>query len=95
MSEDQWVDAQLLTTGHFVRQTARGSTIGEANGRASIYLGALSSALIALGFVAERPSTFRVFAAVVLPAVLLLGWFTFVRMVQTSSPSHRGVSAQK
>jgi hypothetical protein len=35
-----------------------------------------------------------VFAAVILPAVLLLGWFTFVRMVQTSSPSYRGVSAQ-
>jgi hypothetical protein len=87
MSEDQRVDPQLLTaltTEHFVLQTARGSTIGEANGRASIYLGALSSALIALGFVADQPGTFRVFAAVVLPAVLLLGWFTFVRMVQTS-----------
>jgi hypothetical protein len=87
MSEDQKVDPQLLTvltTEHFVLQTARGGTIGEANGRASIYLGALSSALIALGFVADQPDTFRAFAAVVLPAVLVLGWFTFMRMVQTT-----------
>ena len=87
MSDDQKLDPQLLTvltTEHFVLQTARGGTIGEANGRASIYLGALSSALIALGFVADQPDTFRAFAAVVLPAVLLLGWFTFMRMVQTT-----------
>ena len=87
MIEEQRLDPQLLTvltTEHFVLQTARGGTIGEANGRASIYLGALSSALIALGFVADQPDTFRAFAAVVLPAVLLLGWFTFMRMVQTT-----------
>jgi hypothetical protein len=60
------VDRQLLTvltTEHFVLQTARGGTIGEANGRAAVYLGALSTALIALGFVADNPPTFRVFAA--------------------------------
>jgi len=37
------VDPQLLTvltTEHFVLQTARGGTIGEANGRAAVYLGA-------------------------------------------------------
>jgi hypothetical protein len=81
------VDPQLLTaltTEHFVLQTARGGTIGEANGRAALYLGALSSALIALGFVAEDPHTFRLFAAVVFPALLAMGWFTFMRMVATS-----------
>jgi hypothetical protein len=30
----------ILTTEHFVLQTARGGTIGEANGRAALYLGA-------------------------------------------------------
>jgi hypothetical protein len=86
------VDPQLLTvltTEHFVLQTARGGTIGEANGRAAVYLGALSSALIALGFVANSPHTFRVFAAVVLPAILAMGWFTFMRMVATSVESVR------
>lgn len=77
----------VLTTEHFVLQTARSGTIGEANGRAAIYLGALSSALIALGFTSDRPEAFQAFAAVVIPSLLLLGWFTFVRLVQTSAKS--------
>lgn len=79
----------ILTTEHFVLQTARGSTIGEANGRASIYLGAVSSGLIALGFVAGDSDRFALFAAAVLPALLMLGWFTFVRLVQTGVESMR------
>jgi hypothetical protein len=79
----------ILTTEHFVLQTARGGTIGEANGRASIYLGALSSGLIALGFVAGDTDRFALFAAAVLPAILMLGWFTFVRLVQTGVESLR------
>ncbi|GIJ63750.1 hypothetical protein [Virgisporangium aurantiacum] len=79
----------ILTTEHFVLQTARGGTIGEANGRASIYLGAVSSGLIALGFVADDSDRFILFAAAVLPAVLILGWFTFVRLVQTGVESMR------
>ena len=38
------------TTEHFNLQTARAATISEANGRATIYLAALSSNLIALAF---------------------------------------------
>jgi hypothetical protein len=79
----------ILTTEHFVLQTARGGTIGEANGRASIYLGTVSSSLIALGFVADERDHFALFAAAVLPAILLLGWFTFVRLVQTGVESMR------
>jgi hypothetical protein len=72
-------DGNLLTilmTEHVVLQTARGGTIGEANGRASIYLGAVSSGLIALGFVAGDDSRSTLFAAAVVPGILLLGWFT-------------------
>jgi hypothetical protein len=79
----------ILTTEHFVLQTARGGTIGEANGRAAIYLGAVSSGLIALGFVADDSERFALFAAAVLPAILVLGWFTFVRLVQTGVESMR------
>ena len=43
-----WVT--LLTTEHYGLQIMRSATIGEANGRASIYLGAVSAGLIALGF---------------------------------------------
>jgi len=79
----------ILTTEHFVLQTARGGTISEANGRASIYLGAVSSGLIALGFAAGDGDLFVLFAAAVMPAILMLGWFTFVRLVQTGVESMR------
>ena len=42
--------ATFATTEHFNLQTARATTVAEANGRASIYLAALSSSLIALAF---------------------------------------------
>jgi hypothetical protein len=86
------VDPQLLTamtTEHFVLQTARAATVAEANGRAAMYLGVLSSGLIALGFVAGDERRFPTFLAVVLTALILLGLFTFVRMVQTSVESVR------
>ncbi len=43
----------MATTEHFNLQTARAATISEANGRASIYLAALSSNLIALAFIGQ------------------------------------------
>ena len=42
------------TTEHFNLQTARALTVSEANGRASIYLAALSSNLIALASTRSR-----------------------------------------
>ena len=45
--------ATFATTEHFNLQTARSLTVSEANGRASIYLAALSSNLIALAFIAQ------------------------------------------
>jgi hypothetical protein len=43
----------FATTEHFNLQTARAVTVSEANGRASIYLAALSSNLIALAFIGQ------------------------------------------
>jgi hypothetical protein len=45
--------ATFATTEHFNLQTARATTVSEANGRASIYLAALSSNLIALAFIGQ------------------------------------------
>jgi hypothetical protein len=42
-----------LTTEHFVLQTASTSTISEAAGRSSVYILALSSSLVAMGFLSE------------------------------------------
>ena len=42
-----------LTTEHFNLQSARMGTIAEANGRATLYLGTLSSSVIAITFVGQ------------------------------------------
>lgn len=49
----------------------------------------MSSGLIALGFVADDGDRFGLFAGAVLPAILLLGWFTFARLVQVGVESLR------
>jgi hypothetical protein len=84
------VDSSLLTvltTEHFTLQGARGSTVSESSARAALYVGAVSSALIALGFLGQASrfgAAFDAFALVVLPTVYLLGLFTFVRLVQST-----------
>ena len=62
-----------LVTEHFVLQSAAGATIGESSSRASIYLAALSSGLVAVGFSSQSPSTLAVLAGTILPTVYLLG----------------------
>jgi hypothetical protein len=76
-----------MTTEHFVLQTANGSTYTEASARSTLYVMALSSSLIAMGFLAGSPAAFMPFAATVLPAVFLLGLFTIVRLVETALES--------
>jgi hypothetical protein len=76
-----------LTTEQFNLQTARMGTIAEANGRATLYLSTLSSAVIALAFVGQANQlgdTFYLFALTLLPTVFLLGVFSYLRLVQTS-----------
>jgi hypothetical protein len=73
-----------LVTEHFVQGSARAATITESNGRAAIYLSAVSSGLVAFGFLAQGPGRLDPFVAAVLPALFILGIFTFVRLVQTS-----------
>jgi hypothetical protein len=73
-----------LVTEHFVLQSARGVATSEANGRAALYLTSLTGALVALGFVAQVGEQFDAFAAAVLPALFLLGEFTYVRLLENS-----------
>ena len=77
----------FATTEHFNLQTARVATISEANGRASLYLAALSSNLIALAFVGQMSrlgTAFYVFALILLPVLAFVGVVTFQRLVQSS-----------
>ena len=73
-----------LVTDHFALQGARGQLNAELTGRAALYLATVSSTLIALGFVARDWSAFVPFAAAVLPSLLILGEFTFIRLVAAS-----------
>jgi hypothetical protein len=76
-----------LTTEHFVLQTANNSTYSEASARSTLYVMVLSSTLIATGFVAGSSDVLIPFAAIVLPAVFVLGIFTVVRLVETALDS--------
>ena len=76
----------VLTTEHFTLQGARSGTITESLGRSTIYLGSLSASLVALALVLQGDSAvdeFRLFALVILPALVFLGTVTFVRVVET------------
>jgi hypothetical protein len=75
------------TTEHFNLQTARAATVSEANGRATIYLAALSSNLIALAFIGQMSHlgpAFYAFALILLPVIAFVGIVTFQRLVQSS-----------
>jgi hypothetical protein len=86
---------QLLTalsTEHFTLQGARSQTMSESSARASVYVFAVSSALVALGFIgqlSEVGDVFNVFALTVLPTLYLLGVVTFVRLVECGAEDFR------
>jgi hypothetical protein len=85
--EERQAFMQALTTEHFTLQTARAVAVNEGNGRTALYIGALSSTLVALALVAQRSPLGEVFYAValtVLPAVFFLGLVTYVRVLQSS-----------
>jgi hypothetical protein len=73
-----------LVTEHFVQQSAASATISESSSRASLYLLSLSSSLVALGFATQSSHAFPYFAAGILPAIFILGIFSFVRVTDTS-----------
>jgi hypothetical protein len=77
----------FVTTEHFVLQGARSSTIAESNGRATMFLAAVSGGLVALGLVATASSlgsAFYGFALVLLPTLAFVGFVTFERTLQSS-----------
>ena len=72
-----------LTTEHYTLQSARTSTIVEANGRSMLFLSSVSGATVALALVAQLDrmgDTFFTFALTVLPALLALGLTSYSRL---------------
>jgi hypothetical protein len=73
-----------LVTEHFALQSVSSATISESGSRAALYLSALSSGLVAIGFASSHRRTLEALAFSVLPTVFVLGWFTIVRLIDTS-----------
>src|SRR5438876_1385937 len=78
----------IMTTEHYNLQSGRSMTISEANGRSSLFVGAVSSGLIALTFVGQiwqLGTAFFVFSLVVIPSLFFLGLLTFERVLRYGS----------
>lgn len=76
-----------LTTEHVTLQSARSSMITESLGRTTIYLGTLSATLVAFALVVQGDTTdddFRLFALILLPALVFLGTVTVIRVLENS-----------
>jgi len=78
----------MLTTEHYNLQTGRSMTVADANGRCTLFIGAVSGALIAIAFtgqVSRMGTAFFVFSLVLLPSLFLMGLITFERVLQSGS----------
>jgi hypothetical protein len=76
----------FVTTEHFTLQSARAATIAEATGRATMFLGAVSGGLVALGLVASAGgvgAAFYAFGLILLPTLAFIGLVTFDRVLQS------------
>jgi hypothetical protein len=73
-----------LTTEHYMLQGTSSATTSEGGSRVSIYLSALSSGLVAIGFSSTSHRALEALAFTVLPVVFILGCFTVVRLTDTS-----------
>jgi hypothetical protein len=77
------VRAQILATEHWSLLATRTITWNESFSRASLFVTVLSAAGVALALVAQATGfgpSFRLFALLILPVVLLVGLATFLRL---------------
>jgi hypothetical protein len=82
----------IMTTEHYNLQTGRAMTISDTNGRASLFLGTVSTSLVALAFVGGLSRSgagggvgqaFYIFGLVLFPSLAFLGLVTFERVLQS------------
>ena len=88
----------IMTTEHFALQGVRSATISDSSSRASLFIGTVSSALVALAFVgqiAHLGEAFYAFSLVLFPTLFFVGLFTFQRVLQSAIEDHvaaRGIN---
>ena len=82
-SEERLLHA--LTTEHSTLQSARIGANSEASSRVLIFLSTLSNSIVALAFVGQASdfgTPFYTFALIILPAMVVIGFTTFMRALQ-------------
>ena len=81
---------QFMTTEHFTLATAKSALVAESNGRATIYLASVSSAVVALAFIgqiSEVGGAFFLFGLGLFLPLFFLGIATFVRLYEIANES--------
>jgi hypothetical protein len=74
---------QILATEHWSLLAARTMTWNEIFSRASMYFTVLSASVVALALVAQATdfgTNFMLFALLLMPVVILMGFFTYLRL---------------
>jgi hypothetical protein len=76
---------QIMMAEHAALQSARSSTIFDATGRANLFIGSISSVLVALAFIgqaSEMGKPFFIFTLLLIVPLVFIGFTTFHRIVQ-------------
>jgi hypothetical protein len=80
-------DLTILTTEHFTLQSARQLCLQDMQGRSTMFLTIVSASLIAIGFFGTAThfgGGFVVFVLALLTSLWVLGFFTFLRILQAA-----------
>ena len=78
----------MMTTEHYTLQSAQAQEVADINGRNTLFIGAVSSALIALAFIGQIShlgTAFFVFSLVLFPSLFFMGLVTFEWVVQATN----------
>jgi hypothetical protein len=76
----------MMTAEHSNLQSGRFMTVSDANGRTTLFIGTVSGALIAIAFAGQASqmgTAFFMFSLVLFPSLVLMGLFTFERVLQS------------
>lgn len=82
------VRVQILATEHWSLLATRSITWNEIFSRATMFITVLSATVVALALVAQATdfgSQFRLFALLILPVVLLMGFVTYIRLGEANT----------
>lgn len=76
---------QAVTTEHLAMQSAISASLSEAQSRSSMFIGAVSGALLAMGFATQAESMLLPFIATVLPILFVMGVLTILRLTDVAA----------